>query len=393
MKKKVLIDSIINIFSSTMPLILLQLFIYPIVARDLGDQNYGVFITLVSLFTLFSQPFGSSLNNTRLLKDRIYKEKGYVGDFNVILFGSIFINIVVLAITLFFYIDNYNLKDIILIIFISISALMRLYLVVAFRIELNYIYIFLNNLYLVIGYFVGFVIFLFDGSWHFIFIFGYLFSLLFTIKNSSLLRERFKITPFFKSTLYQNFILFTSSLLQTSLSYADKLILFPLLGAKAVAIYYSATIVGKILSMGINPVSNVILSYLAKEKEVNKNNFFSILFFLFFFGSISYFICIWISEPLLRILYPAWYENSMELIYITTATAILNVIASVIHPFVLRYKHINWQLKIASLNFSTYILGSVILFKYYDIIGFCVGILISSLIRVLLMIKIYITDK
>jgi len=376
-----------------MPLVVLQIFIYPVVASDLGDQKYGVFITLISLFTLFSQPFGSSLNNTRLLKDEEYKQRGFLGDFNIILVASILLNTIILTIALFFYLDNYSIKEIIFLTFISISSLIRIYLVVAFRIDLNYKYILINNFYLVIGYIVGFIVFLIYKDWYFIFIFGYLFSLLFTINKSSLLEEGIKITPLFKSTFYQNFILFVSSLLQTALSYADKLILFPLLGAKAVSIYYSATIVGKILAMGVNPISNVILSYLAKEKEVNKNKFLSFLLFLLSFGLISYFICIWISEPILRTLYPNWYEDSMELIYITTGTAILNVIGSVIHPFVLRYKNINWQIKISAMNFITYMLGSLIIYQYYGLLGFCIGILISSLLRVIVMIIVYIKNK
>lgn len=73
--KKFLVDSLLNIISAALPLLILQLVSYPLIAKALGGEEYGLIITLISVFTVVSFPLGNVLNNIRLLKDNEYKEK------------------------------------------------------------------------------------------------------------------------------------------------------------------------------------------------------------------------------------------------------------------------------------------------------------------------------
>jgi O-antigen/teichoic acid export membrane protein len=265
-------------------------------------------------------------------------------------------------------------------------TLIREYLIVSFRLNLNYKAILLNNLILAFGYFVGLIFFDVAGYWQIIYVFGSGLSLLYTIKKSNLINERFQITTLFRTTLYKSFILFISSMVNSIMNYADKLILFPLLGPRSVAVYYSATIMGKIIAMAITPISGVLLSYLAKIDKVSFKKFISILSSIIIIGVGGYFVIIVISDTVLKLLYPNWASESLELIYITTATAIVGVVSSVIHPIILRYNHINWQIIINSINLLVYIFAILIFYKYYGLIGFCMGVLVSSIIKLLIMI-------
>lgn len=388
-KKKIIFDVILNIVASAIPIIILQLIIYPIVANKVGNNEYGLIITLVSMFTLFSFSFGSVLNNIRLLQNNIYIEKGIIGDFNVLLFSSIIVNGLIMIFGTVYYEGSFSLVSIVLVIIISGSNLIREYLIVAFRISLNYKAILFNNILLSLGYILGALLFFITGYWQLIFICGIFISLFYIIFNSNLLNEKLELTPLFKATSYKTVVLFISVLMRTSLSYADKLLLFPLLGPKAVSVYYSATIIGKIISMVIAPISSVMLSYFAKMKHMKITSFFSVLTIVCFLGLFGYFFCIWISDPLLNFLYPNWAQESMKLIYITTATAIIGVLGSVIHPFVLKFNDVNWQVVISGTNLFTYIILAVTLYNFYGLIGFCIGLLIATIVRVLLMIAIF----
>jgi O-antigen/teichoic acid export membrane protein len=388
-KKKFLFDSLLNIIATSIPVLTLQLVILPIVGANLGSDQYGLVITLISLVTLMSFPFGNVLNNIRLLLDKEYKERNIIGDFNILLIGSIIISSIFVIVGTIYYNGSFSIKNITFMVTISFLTLLRDYLLVSFRIELNYKAILINNVVLVIGYLTGTLVFYLSGYWQLIYIVGLAFSLLYILNNTSLLKEKFTITKNFKVTFNKSLILFCSSFLKTILTYADKLLLFPLLGPTAVSIYYSATIIGKIISMIITPVNGVVLSYLTQVSNFERKRFIHIILITSILGVIGYFLSIVISYPLLNLLYPNWASESLKLIYITSASVILEVVSSVINPFILRYNKINWQLYLSGTNVIVYIICTVVLFKTYGLIGFCIGVLVANAIKLILMINIF----
>jgi len=392
-KKQFLLDSLLNIVATAIPIIILQLFTLPIIGDRLGGENYGLVVTLISLFTVLSFPFGNVLNNIRLLVDEEYSKKRISGDFNILLFSSIVVSTIMMIIGTIYYEGKFAFISISLITLISCLNLLREYLGVSFRLQLNYKKIVINNVILTIGYIMGTFLFSLMGYWQFIFIFGYGFSVLYIIKNSTLLIEPVVRTDLFNSTTFKSIILLGSSLLINVLNYADKLLIFPLLGPAAVTIYYTSTIIGKIMSMAITPINGVILSYIARLEKFNHKTFGSILLLTGIVGIIGYVFTIWISPIVLRFLYPDWANESLKYIYITTATAIVGVISSVIQPFILKFNHINWQLVINGSNVIVYMVCVFILYQFYGLMGFCIGIFISSVYQLILMICIFIVSN
>lgn len=389
-KKKIIFDSILNIAASAIPIIILQLIILPILGSEVGGSEYGLILTLVSLSTLFSLPFGNVLNNIRLLVDAEYSDKKIAGDFNILLLISVILNSLMIIIGTIIYEDTVNILNIILIAVFSNLNLIREYLVVSFRIKLSYDKILINNLILGIGYLLGLAVFYKTGKWQYIYIVGAGCSTYYIFKNSELIMEPFKRTILFKITSYKTIVLFCSNFLKTLMMYADKLIIFPLMGATAVTVYYSATVMGKIISMAITPISGVVLSHLAKSKGIKLKTFLHLIGVVSMVGIMGYIIIILISEPILKLLYPDWANESMKLIYITTGTAIIEVLISVIHPIILKFKHINWQLFINVINLIIYMVCTIGLFYWKGLIGFCIGILIASVIKLIFMIFIFV---
>jgi len=391
MKKRIIFsDFILNIIASAVPTIVMQIVILPIMGIRLGDKGYGSAVTLISMATLFSLPFGSVLNNIRLLMDNEYRKHNINGDFKILLTASMIINAIFMIIGTIYYEGRFSPVSIILVVLFSCLNILREYLIVSFRIKINYRAILLNNLMLSVGYLFGLLLFYFIGYWQIIYVSGSVFSLFYILKNSNIIYESFSKTKLFGKTLYNSLVLFFSVFMKTALTYADKLLLFPLLGSTAVSIYYTATLMGKILSLIITPISSVMLSYLAKMSKIKMKQFVIIVALTTVFGLIGYFIIIFISEPILNLLYPSWANESLKLINVTTATAILGVISSVINPVILRFNHINWQIVINLVNLIFYTILVFGFYSLYGLMGFCFGMLIANIIKLLLMISVFI---
>ncbi|HBD63800.1 MAG TPA: hypothetical protein DC038_05115 [Clostridiales bacterium] len=389
MKKKIILDMILNIAATSLPIALIQLIIYPAIAERLGNAEYGLMITMVSLFNLAGLPYGNVLNNIRLLQNNEYKENDVEGDFNVLLIVGLIMNSVIMIVGTIYYEEKFSYVSILFSIIVSALNLIREYLIVAFRISLNYKSILLNNAFLVIGYLVGFFIFNLIGYWQLIYLCGYLASLIYIIKNSYLIKEKYVVTYLFKNTAYKSAVLFFSTFLKSFVTYADKLVIYPLLGPVAVSVYYSSTILGKIISMGITPISSVFLSYLPNIKEINLKNFLKILSFTCVVGIAGYFVCIAVSKPLLLILYPDWAVESLELVNITTATAIIGAVCSVINPIILRFNNVSWQMTLSVTEITAYVIFTLLFYNLYGLKGFCVGILITNILKLFLMAAVY----
>lgn len=365
---------------------MLQFISLPFIGSRLGAESYGEIVYLISLFTLISFPIGNVLNNVRLLNDKEYKENNINGDFNLLLIVAIGIASIVFIL---FSLQNSSIKvlDVFLIVTIIILSILREYFIVTFRLNLNFKRIVINNIYLSIGYFFGTYIFIVTEYWEFIYILGLILSNLFIFRKTNLIFEGFKKTKLFKKTLKDSLYLYSASLIKNLITQADKLLLFPLLGPKNVAIYYSANIIGKIISMFINPANTVILSYLVKVDRKVKLSLYLIATIII--GSVFYILILFIGPLFLKIFYQSWYVESSALLKYTSAAAIISVIAGLLQPFNIKFNDLRWQLIINATNLIVYILLAVILTNLFGLIGFSIGVLITSIFNLIVQTIIY----
>lgn len=387
---KVMGDVALNSISAVMPIAILQIVILPAMGRYLGENPYGLVLALVSLISLIALPLGNALNNTRLLKNIDYSENSLQGDFNIILLCSFMLNILLVALGCLYYLHGGAPLDTLLVVAIACLNLLREYFVVAFRLELNYKAILLNNTYLCVGYLVGLILFLyFIPCWQLIYLCGGALSLLYVINRQTLHREPLRLTDLFRDTLKMDAILVFTSFLGTIASYADKLVILPLLGSAAVSVYFSASIFSKIISITVTPISGVLLSYLPKIKCFSTKNLFMLVLVTTVFGLIGTVVCIWMSGPVLRCLYPGWAERSMELVPMLTLSGVFLAISSIVNPFVLRFCKISLQILISAVDAILYLVCAYMFYSYLGLVGFCYGVLVSSILRVVIKCVIY----
>lgn len=382
--KKIITDVILNVFATAIPLIVLQMLILPFVAVKTQDDLYGLILTLISVITVISGSLGNGLNNIRLIKNNLYEKTNLQGDFSVLLLAEEIVGFIAVFIAIQKY--RVGIVDFALILLLAFLWLGREYFIVAFRLNLNFKGIVINNLMMVLGYLFGLLLFVWVGYWQLIYISGLLFSILYIRFHSAILREKFVITPLFKTTLYELLFLIFASLINNLLNYADRIIIYPLIGGTAVSIYYASTLFGKIVSTAVSPLNSVVLSYLSKKESLNKNLFGKVLFSSAVIACFGYVICRTLAMPALTLLYPQWAEESIKYVPVTTWIAMLTMMTSVISPFLLKFCAMKWQVVINAIVLLVYLSCSMILYQSMGLMGFCLGILLSNIIKLLIMI-------
>ncbi len=383
-------DSVLNLIVSFIPLIVLQLLIYPIISKSVTKVEYGTMITVYSFLYLIGGTLGTELNKERLIKEKEYTQTKAKGDFNVILV----INMVLVAVActaMECYVYNgitgfHIITGICTCLFIMLNS----YLQVAFRIELNYKKMAIAQLISVLGYFLGLGIFFFTKKWIFVFLGGGVVVFCYILKTTDLLKEPYKKTEFFRKTFFDNMYLIMAGLFSRIVLYGDKILLFPIGGGDMVAIYYIATLFGKIISMSFEPVNTVFLSYLAKMDKIRAKDFKLILVIATVLCIGGYIACVAISKPILFFLYPQWAEEASSLIWITTLGVCLCAMCDIINSFVLKECDIYWQSLINGASGIVFFISGIALLNLYGLIGYCVGVSVSYLIKLILIVSVYI---
>ena len=387
MKKKIAFDMFLNVVATAIPTIALQLFIQPSMARGMDDNLYGLLVTMLALLNVIPATFGNTLNNIRLIYQKGDDEQR--PNYQVLLLILAAVNLLLMTLITLLYDRTVTPLSLLLILVVSLFWLAREYYSVAFRIQLNYVNIVISNLIMVLGYGIGFLLFTRLGNWQWVFLMGNLFSLVFIFLKCSLWKEKLITDSNFRNISWQMILLMIAGLLTRITNYADKLLIYPILGGAVVSVYYAATLFGKIVSMAITPISGVMLSYLSKTRGKDDHTFRMTFLLSSAVCVVGYFVCIAISRPILTLLYPQFVNSAMNYIWITTGTMVLTTLVSVINPFVLRYFDMKWQIIINAAYVAAYVSLSMLLLQKFGLYGFCVGTLIATVFKMILMLVIF----
>ena len=392
-------NMILNIVAGAVSVFALQLIILPYLGKLMDASEYGLLVTLLAMLNVIPTTLGNSLNNIRLLYRNKYESEKLDGDFSIMFVSEGIITVISAVVFSIYYFNQAGETSglVIHIFLLAILAFMwmaREYFIVAFLLKLDYKRILINNCLLATGYFLGLGMYLLIGYWEVIYITGYAISLFYISRNTNIWKEKIKRTRLLPIVVRENIIYIAASLLYRITSYADKMLLYPLIGGAKISIYYVATLSSKVITLIITPISGVMLSYLSKMKNADAKKSFKLVYCV---GAvvciIGYFICLLLSRPLLGLLYPQYVEDAMMYVPITTATIVIAVLISLINPFVLRYLKMKWQVVINLATVMVYVFAGLSLLKSNGLVGFCYGCLIANVVKLLIMTSIYLLGK
>lgn len=148
----------------------------------------------------------------------------------------------------------------------------------------------------------------------------------------------FRRTEEFATTRHQFVSLALIALLINAVSYIDRLAITPLVGASALAVYYSASALSSSLSLITNPVGNAMLARLGRLSDERRHQLFSRgLFFslplvvVFWAGSIA------IAYVGLVVLYPTHLGAAVSLLVPVSLAAAFTNVTSLLSPLLQRF--------------------------------------------------------
>jgi membrane protein len=251
-----------------------KIILLPIIAKQVNDNVYTSLTLFMSILNIFCNVTGGELGNVRLIKNNDYKDKKVIGDFSRILLVLSLLIIVIGSPILIFL--KYEYKYILFFILTILMANIRLYATNFYRLEKKFLKVIIQNLIYLIGIILGLFVFNYIHEIYIILFIPELISIIYALFNCDLIKMGLNKTTEIKSTIKKYIGLGTISLLNNIMNYCDSILIYPILGAQQVAVYYAVNSVSNITSLLTNPMSSVILSWISNAKDEKKNKIFKI---------------------------------------------------------------------------------------------------------------------
>lgn len=379
--KKIVRDVLTNLLSVMLVMLVIQLLVFPTLSRTLSDEQFGQLIALYGMNNMIILFLGNTLGNIRMLKQHDDIDFSLLSQLNMVA------ALIIMFVLSLYYGSSFSAGTVLLFVLFTGLANLRAYTTVDYRISLTYNKILHLNFWLVCGYLVGFGIFYVTSAWVWIFLAGEISGLLYQLySNNRLLKECFTtVSKKVEHQVWREFFsLGMSNGLANVANYLDRFIITPLLGATSMGVYYAAASLSKILTMVITPMSSVFLSYTTNQPTgYAKKILLSLYAVMLGIVIPSYFVLTLLSSYLVGVLYPNYVAGAKPLIPIVTIGILLNVIYSVLHPFVLKKYSVHYQLIIQVIYLCFYGGLSVVLSHQSGLIGFTWAFSIASGVKVL----------
>ena len=303
--KKKIKDLMLSIGATAVFNMVIQFAMYPFLERNLGKENYGVALSILSIVAILAGTIGTAANYSRMVTGANNGIACTNGDYNIILLtlstlcglGGIFY--------LRYLGISSALAAVIFVILIILTAL-RYYSDVEYKMNADFMRYMIFYVAISLGYLLGMLVYRLTGEWMLAFVAGEALGVIFvifqgTIYRKDVLSPSAKFVPVCKSMGF----LLLSTLIDNLTLNADRLLLMIFAGGSAVSIYYTASLLGKVVAMLSVPINSIIISYLVKYDGSLTKKFWSVAAGgSIVLGTLAFAGCTIISPFLLNILYP-----------------------------------------------------------------------------------------
>lgn len=366
-------DYIVNVLSFGIYIGIQQLVLLPILANKLNTSSFSNSILFLTFFNIISIAMGNELgnvyilnkNNSDFIVDRVYFKllrKNTMFLIVISIFLSILLknNFILLFLTLFLS----NIKN-------FFSGVLRK--------NNKYHTIMKSNVYYSIGIITGLITMLYLNNYLIPFLFGEFLSTLYVLFNMKKYNISISDNKDYVNIKKEFKNLFLVSLLLNGLSYLDRFLIFPILGAEAMSSYYSTSSMSKFLSLLVTPVNNVMMAKLSNSKKGFNERRFKKIIFIAILVSIS--LSIITSFLGLYILYRPYFYVSLNLIIPVGIGSGLTITILLIKSLFMLNNGTQDLIKINSWYACIFILAALIGSNMFGLIGFAWSNVFSRIIQ------------
>ena len=370
--------------------VVLQFVVYPFLSAQVGEEEFGIIIYLLSIITILSNSAGIALNYTRVVIHRQLETKN--GDYNTFLLGFGGVAVIVCCIILYFS-GRLTVLDALLFSMLTILTAVRWYADVEFKMSLRYSLYFLFYVILSAGNVLGLLVFKGTGNWYLAIMLGEILALLFSVFRKKLFcRPVFSLSQNHRVVWRKASALTVSYAISNVIMNIDRLLLMNLISGTAVSIFYKASLFGKTLAMVIGPLNGVIIAYLAQyDGHLSKKNYLKIVFGVIAISTVAFFGCILVAPYVLQFLYPEVFDEVNRILSLATVGQIAFFASNLLLVIVLRFCHEKYQLYIEVFCGILYVALAVPATLWYGIDGFAVATLIANVIKFIVVCVVGVT--
>lgn len=370
-----LTDVFLNTASFAIYILSQQVIFMPSMGKLLSEADFAKFIIFVSIFSILSNSLGGELGIVR----QIFEHKKEASQYNRILrYLLIAVFLISLCSVLFL---GYGVVDSLLLSVVILLANTRLYISAYFRMHKKFKFVIAQTLIFVFGMVLGLIAFKqFNLIWLplmlaevFAFIFGLAES---DITHSAASETETKLNPkILKSFRDYGIVEFLVNLM----TYFDKILIYPILGAVSVNVYFATTAMSKIVSLITNPLHGVLLSWINVENKERNNNIIA--------KTLKYCIPVaaavsLISVPLtyfaVAILYRQYLDKSLVIIVPIAIGVGLSFASYIVKAILLKFVKSEKLLKAHVLYIVIFVLLSIAMSSTLGLFGFALANAISK---------------
>ena len=361
----------------------IQLALYPFLSKQLGTDEFGVVLTLISLIAIMGSTFGTAANYSRMVTRM--KGQDSNGDYNIFLL-SIAILSVIVSICGLMWLHRFSVLAEVGYLILMVVTVLRYYSDVEFRLNLNYKRFFVFYLLISVGYLAGIGLFFITHSWIIAMLCGECLAVGFVIVTGSIYKgDLFKRSEYFKENMRSLIILSGTELIAAVILNADRLILQAIDGGTSVAIFYAATLIGKMVSLISTPLNGVIIGYLTKyEGGIKKSSFVKLCLGSIVGSFVINVFCFGVSFIFVRIMYSDIFELVRPYLWFANLGQVFYFIANTLTVILLRFTDEKYQLVINILFLIVFVVLAIPMTFVFRLWGMAIALVAVNLIKILI---------
>ncbi len=337
--KRKIRDLCLSIGATAILNIVIQFAMYPFLERNLGTEKYGVALSILSLVTILAGTLGTSANYSRMVSSGTDGIPYTNGDYNVILLSVSLL----CGLGGIFYLRYLGITSavvaLLFVILIVFSAL-RYYSDVEFRMKADFVRYMIYYTAISCGYLLGMLVYKLTGEWMSAIIVGEALGVAFVIFGGTIYKkDTFKTSKSFPLVCKSLGFLLLSNLIENLTLNADRLLLMVFSGGVAVSVYYTASLLGKVVAMLSVPINSIIISYLIKyDGGLSKKLWTLASVAACVLGALAFGGCTLVSPFLLKILYPNIYADAAPYIAPAILGQVFYFISGVLLVILLKFR-------------------------------------------------------
>lgn len=362
---------------------IIQIVLYPFLNHQMGAERFGDMLTLLSVISIMGTTFGTAANYSRMLGST--REQDVKGDYNLFLLVIAGIALPV-ALTSFLWLGESGVLQFGGYYLLMVVSILRYYADVEFRLNINYKRFFLYYLFISVGYLLGILLYPATKSWIVTILMGEVLAVGYVIFRGHIFSPPyFSKSDLFMTNIKSMLMLSGADLIAAIVLNADRLLLQGFVGGAAVTLFYTATLLGKVISLISTPLNGVIIGHLTRyEGRLSSSLFLKICVCGIGLGGCISGVCVGMSHIFVRVLYPDIYEQTAPYFFLANLGAVFYFISGILVVVLLRFTDEKYQLYINLIYFAVFLALAVPMTAVWKLWGMAWALVLVNMLKIIM---------